>query len=313
MIDKKKLALNYFDHGLIPIPLCWTANEKCACFMNHTEPKQIGKAPLVKYANVTVSREKVEEWFTRYPEANIGILIRESGLVIVDADSLEAVEEFETMWVNASIVPTVTTARGKHYYFKANLETPSRRTTHLGKSGMIDIFSDGYIVAPPSIHKNGHWYVWTNPPKKTGIPNVPYWIERLLTPKSKSTNTEITTEVSEIHVSGEKKEISLDELPLSNFAKSIIKYGDCSPYFAQRGYKSRSEALFGMIVACYEKGLTDDEVFSIFTNPRYVLSYRNTAENRSEKWLKKEMKRAKAKKNSRSAKTAIMLDSIQAN
>ena len=40
----------------------------------------------------------VEEWFTKFPQANIGILLKESGLVVVDADSEEAVKEFETVW-----------------------------------------------------------------------------------------------------------------------------------------------------------------------------------------------------------------------
>jgi hypothetical protein len=313
LITRKEFALNYFDHGFIPIPLCWVKDNECACFMKHTEPKQIGKAPLVKYANVTVTREMVEEWFTRYPEANIGLLLKESGLVIVDADSSEAVREFETVWADTSKIPSVTTGRGKHYYFKANHETSLYRTTHLGKSGLIDIFSLGYIVAPPSVHQNGHKYVWSNPPKKIGLPNVPYWIERLL--KEKSTENENAAK-AEISITGEKKDIRLDELPLSNFAKSLIKYGECSPYYAQRGYKSRSEALFGMIVSCYEKGLTDDQIYSIFTNPRYVLSYRSTDENRSDRWLLKEMERAKAKKNSRSTKTTtphFAFNSIQAN
>jgi len=164
MVSKKDYALHYYDHGLVPIPLCWTKDNRCACFMKdtgkHDNPKLIGKAPLVKYANLKVTGQMVEEWFTRYPEANIGLLLKESGLVVVDADSEEAVKEFETIWADASMIPTVTTGRGKHFYFKANPETPIHRTTHKGKSGMIDIFSDGFIVAPPSIHKNGHSYVW---------------------------------------------------------------------------------------------------------------------------------------------------------
>ena len=98
MISKKDYALNYFDNGLIPIPLCWADSQRCACFIKHKDPKQIGKAPLVKYKDITVTREIVEEWFTKFPQANIGILIKESDLVIVDADSKEAVEEVETVW-----------------------------------------------------------------------------------------------------------------------------------------------------------------------------------------------------------------------
>ena len=177
MITKKDYALNYFDNGFIPIPLCWADDQRCACFMDHTEAKQIGKAPLVKYLGVTITRPMVEEWFTRLPDANIGILLKASGLVVVDADSIEAVKEVETTWMNTDMVPTVITGRGKHFYFRTNPETPIHRTTHNGASKMIDVFSNGFMVAPPSVHSNGHLYEWENPPKKTGLPYIPKWIE----------------------------------------------------------------------------------------------------------------------------------------
>lgn len=296
MIDKKKFALNYYDNGFIPIPLCWVKDGRCGCFMNHTEPKLIGKSPLVQYKNLTITREMVEEWFARYPEANIGILIRESGLVIVDADSAEAITEFERVWANASMIPTVTTGRGKHYYFKAKPSTPSYRGIHKGKSGKLDVFSNGYIVAPPSVHMTGNKYFWSNPPKKTGLPNVPYWIEKFLSAESnKRSGEEAQLDSVKVEVSTEVGGVILADLPLNNFIKDIIRLGEHSPYYKQRGYKTRSEALHGMIISCYEKRLTDDEVFSIFSNPRYAMSYKYLENKSSKTWLEKEMKRAKVK------------------
>ena len=320
MISKKDYALNYFDNGLIPIPLCWADSQRCACFIKHKDPKQIGKAPLVKYKDITVTREIVEEWFTKFPQANIGILIKESDLVIVDADSKEAVEEFETVWTDASMIPTVITGRGKHYYFKTNPTTPIYRSTHNGKSGMIDIFSDGYIVAPPSVHSNGHLYEWENPPKKTGLPYIPKWMERFLTSEANQKTGE--EESVKVEITDTSSRAILAQFPLNNFIKSIITQGENSPYYKERGYKSQSEALHAMIVACYKKGLTDDQIFSIFTNPRYALSYRSTVEKRSNRWLLGEMKRAKGKetarkktkKNSRFDRTTTgVFPSIQAN
>ena len=79
-----------------------------------------------------------------------------------------------------------------------------------------------------------------------------------------------------------------------------------------------------MIVACYKKGLTDDQIFSIFTNPRYALSYRSTVEKRKNRCLlernetsegKKKWTRKKTKKNSRFDRTTTgdSFNSIQAN
>ena len=221
---------------------------------------------------------------------------------------------------NPEMIPTVITGRGKHYYFKTNPTTPIYRSTHNGKSGMIDIFSDGYIVAPPSVHSNGHLYEWENPPKKTGLPYIPKWMERFLTSEANQKTGE--EESVKVEITDTSSRAILAQFPLNNFIKSIITQGENSPYYKERGYKSQSEALHAMIVACYKKGLTDDQIFSIFTNPRYALSYRSTVEKRSNRWLLGEMKRAKGKetarkktkKNSRFDRTTTgVFPSIQAN
>lgn len=310
MVSRKDYALNYHTHEFVPIPLCWVDSEgKCACPKNHDKEKEIGKSPLVSYANLTtVTREMVEKWFTDYPEANIGILIRQSGLVIVDADSLEGIEEFKKICADVSAIPTVKTGRGKHFYFKASPSTPLHRSIHKGKSGALDIFSNGYIVAPPSVHKNGHRYFWENPPKKTGIPNAPKWLETFLTIEAKKKSGEnAQLDSVKVELSDTQKKMNLDELPLNSVIKDIIQKGKKSEYYQERRYRSPSEALFGMIIACIEKGLSDDEVFGIFSNPKYELSYKYRENNCSEDWLKGEIERAKArleaKKNSRSTKT----------
>ena len=76
MTTKKDYALHYFDHGLIPIPLCWVRDGRCACFHHHTDAKQIGKAPLVSYIKQEIKRETIEKWFRSFPLSNIGILIK---------------------------------------------------------------------------------------------------------------------------------------------------------------------------------------------------------------------------------------------
>lgn len=294
-LTKKDYALHYFDNDLIPIPLCWAVNERCACFMEHTDPKQIGKAPLVKYTDREISRETVAEWFMKFPNANIGILLRESGLVVIDADSADAVEEFEKSVWDASLIPNVKTGRGKHYYFRANRDTPAHRMTHKGKSQMIDIFSNGFIVAPPSIHKNGHRYVWNNPPKNTGLPIVPPRIEEFLrreSARNDQVNSAENIELNLDRLQAANNKINLDELPLNDFVKSIIRYGEESPFYKQRGYKSPSEALYGMILACYRKGLTDSQIVSIFTDSANAMSYKYK-QKKSLVWLTQELKRAK--------------------
>ena len=285
MVTKKEYALHYYDNGLIPIPLCWVINGGCGCFHHHTDPKQIGKAPLVRYKDIEIKRETIEKWFSSFSLANIGILIQQSGLVIVDADSFEAVKEFESNH-DASNIPTVKTGRGKHYYFKTGESTPIYRITHTGENKAIDIFSNGYIVAPPSVHMNGHQYIWNNPPKKTGLPTVPKEIENFLI-HEQSNEPEIMPIINKL------KKIELDELPLNDFIKSIIRDAEKSPYYQQRGYQSRSEAIFGIMIACIKKGLTDEQICSILLNPNHAISHRMQEQKKSLSWLLKELQRAK--------------------
>jgi hypothetical protein len=287
MATKKDYALHYFDHGLIPIPLCWVRDGRCCCFHQHTDPKQIGKAPLVSYTKQEIKREIIEKWFTSFPLANIGILIKESGLVIVDADSAAAVQEFEKHQ-DAAAVPNVKTGRGKHYYFKAGESTPIHRIIHTGESNEIDIFSNGYIVVPPSVHMNGHQYTWDNPPKKIGLPIVPKEIENILM-QSQNKEPEVLPVITKL------KKINMDALPLNDFIKSLIMDAEESPYYHQRGYQSRSEAIFGIIIACIKKGLTDEEICSILLNPKHAISHRMLEQKKSLSWLLKEISRAKHK------------------
>jgi hypothetical protein len=303
MATKKDFALNYFDNGLIPIPLCWVVDGKCGCFHHHTDPKQIGKAPLVKYTDQEIKRHTVEKWFDSFPLANIGILVQKSGLVIVDADSERAVKEFESK-NDVAAIPQVRTGRGKHFYFKANNHTPFYRLIHTGESKEIDIFSNGYIVVPPSTHMNGYEYVWSNPPKKTGLPTVPTEIEQILI-RSASQQAEPMPLFTKL------KPVDLDSLPLNDFIKSLIRDADQSPYYRERGYQSRSEVIFGVIISCLKNDLTDEQICSILLNPKHAISHKMREQKKSLSWLLKEL--ARAKKRVVSQKTTYKKNQIERN
>src|SRR5438132_7802427 len=94
-----KQALRMVERGYYVVPLCWPdEGGKCGCFKHHTG-KSVGKAPLLgdDYQDVRSTVEDVLEWWTRWPNANYGILLAPSHLWVLDDDSLEADREVEEL------------------------------------------------------------------------------------------------------------------------------------------------------------------------------------------------------------------------
>lgn len=102
----------------------------------------------------------VRDWFTRFPNCNIGVAMLSSGLVGIDVDPRNG--GFETLELVESIhgslesdVSAFTGGGGFHRVFSSGL---TNLPGTLGKG--IDVKADGYLVVEPSIHPNGTRYEW---------------------------------------------------------------------------------------------------------------------------------------------------------
>lgn len=121
-------------------------------------------------------------WFARWPEANVGVVTGAvSGLVVLDVDvghggreSLEALERDHGPL--APTVEAVTGGAGRHLYFRhPGAEIGSR----VGLRPGLDLKGDGsYVVAPPSVHPNGHRYAWRSgrSPAEVAPAPLPLWL-----------------------------------------------------------------------------------------------------------------------------------------
>ena len=133
------------------------------------------KRPLTTngFKDATTDINKINEWWSIHPDANIGIATGEvsNGLVVIDMD---VDEEEDTngyhsfnKWVdeNYLILPdswqSITGRGGYHLMYKSTFPVNSR----IGWLDGVDIRANGgYIVAPPSIHPNGNRYEWEQDP-----------------------------------------------------------------------------------------------------------------------------------------------------
>ena len=167
LTDLKHAALAYANAGLSVLPLT---------------PRD--KTPLLDDwpHKATTDGPTISKWWTRWPNANIGLHVEKSGLAVLDvdprnggADSLrELKRERGEGWI--SHLKVNTGGGGFHFIY-----------THSGKASFpaqlargIDLKTGtSYIVAPPSVHPSGKVYAFDGCTLLNGeldfVPPVPPW------------------------------------------------------------------------------------------------------------------------------------------
>lgn len=130
--------------------------------------------------------EQVLEWWSDFPEANIGVHCRPSGLYVVDLDrhakGVDGVETWRRLiGEHGGTEPTATVRTaggGFHLYYRAPAGVELSNTA--GKLGPgVDTRGNGYVVAPPSV-VGGRLYEPTSPPRR--VAELPAWVIEALTP-----------------------------------------------------------------------------------------------------------------------------------
>jgi hypothetical protein len=122
------------------------------------------KVPATKNGckDASADKDKISKWWDQNPNYNIG-LATGNGLLVIDLD-VKKENGIDTLddWVllNGAIPKTAivrTGSGGQHYYYKIS----GSYTNKVNFMPGIDIRSDGgYVVAPPSIYKDGSIYEW---------------------------------------------------------------------------------------------------------------------------------------------------------
>jgi len=163
----------YAAIGLPVLPLFEPApSGGCACGDGTCE--RPGKHPRVRGGvhAATIDPQVVRRWWERWPAANVALA---TGVVfdVCDIDSAEGVEALRAILsddsLNVAQAPLVRTGGGGWHLLFAptGLGCPTVDLEEVDWRGR-----DGYIVAPPSRHPNGHRYRWVRPPGNQ-LPEVP--------------------------------------------------------------------------------------------------------------------------------------------
>ncbi|MDD3580091.1 MAG: bifunctional DNA primase/polymerase [Desulfobacca sp.] len=193
-------ALDYARRGWPVIPLWWvTEDGRCAC--GNPECGNPGKHPLGKLVlhgvhDATTDQAIIREWWTQYPEANIGVATGQaSGLVVLDIDPRNG-GDIKKLPGNLPLTPTVATGGGgQHYYLRHPGDSVKNAGGLAGYAG-VDFKADGgCVVAPPSNHNSGRQYSWDYRPETTPLSSIPDWLLRLIqTPPAQQSQAQALTD-----------------------------------------------------------------------------------------------------------------------
>ena len=187
------IALHFLALGFAVFPVHTSRNGVCSC--GRDCGRDNGKHPMTEHGHLDATRDRnqVIEWWTRWPDANIGIATGpDSGVFVVDLDIKDGVDGLATLQrleeENGSLPPTLkssTGSGGRHVI----LRMPSDGTIIRNSQGRIgpgiDVRGEGgYIIGVGSTHQSGECYGWVegfSPEDGVEIAEAPQWLVDLAT------------------------------------------------------------------------------------------------------------------------------------
>lgn len=137
------------------------------------------KKSLIKWEQFQkrlATEEEIKAWWTKFPEANIGIITGLiSGIAVIDIDEPSQAKPVLAELIPDSLVFPIckTPSGGEHWYFSC---TDSKLTNNSRLVAGADLRANGgYVVAPPSINGTGKGWRWVEDlkPTKIALPFLP--------------------------------------------------------------------------------------------------------------------------------------------
>lgn len=172
--------------GFAVIPLYEPRGDGCSC--GDSNCTHIGKHPRTRHGvrDATDDLAQIERWWSRSPEANIGIATgAKSGIFVLDIDGDEGRATLADLMRGhgpISDAAKVSTGRGEHYYFRWD-DSLHVWNGRLGPG--IDLRGDGgYVVGMGSRHASGSMYRpgrWGQVRPKFRPATPPDWLREALT------------------------------------------------------------------------------------------------------------------------------------
>lgn len=177
-------ALNLAGHGLHILPI---------------KPGQKRPPMTAWQTHATTNPETITNWYTGlYRDHGIGIATGHNGLFVIDIDEhhpeASGHDTLQQLIAKHGTLPDTwevsTGSGGTHLYLRAPHPISNDAGRKLGPG--IDIRgTGGQVLAPPTLHPNGHPYTWIidHHPDDLPLADAPNWLLKLLTPEPTPTPT----------------------------------------------------------------------------------------------------------------------------
>jgi len=129
----------------------------------------------LKYQNVRANKTQINNWWKKWPEANIGIVTGKiSGLVVIDMDSAAGQVALDAAL--GEIPATISQKTGKPNAAHLFFSHPGNGNSFSNMARVIqdtDVRGDGgYCMVAPSVHPNGNIYKWDIDPVENGLDDL---------------------------------------------------------------------------------------------------------------------------------------------
>lgn len=177
-------AIEYANMGWPIFPLHSQRNGVCTCGDPNCQAP--AKHPRTEHGmlDATIDVDKIREWWTRWPDANIGHR-PEANEMVLDLDGPEGMKLEEKHGIPET--PTLGTGRGVHAIFRI---PPGLTVYNRAKyvPGLDIRTHEGYHILPPSLHISGKRYTWIKGPE-TPVDDCPEWVEKIIRKSSGEAKT----------------------------------------------------------------------------------------------------------------------------
>lgn len=161
--ERISAALHYAARGWRVFPVHGIRDGRCTC-RKPEECESQGKHPCERnwLARATTGPNRIRQWWSQYPDGNIGLLTgAAAGIIVVDVDGDAGRRSWGQLGLDWDLdTLRASTGRGRHFYFQPPSDPVKTRA---GVLNGIDVRAErGYIVAPPSDHASGRAYQFLN-------------------------------------------------------------------------------------------------------------------------------------------------------